>query len=72
MRGGGDMSERIKKWRVRWMITITDGEPKSFPVEVKPVGAATAAEAVAWVLGVSMRQARKLLRDKIVQAEEIQ
>jgi len=64
---------KIKQWKVRWTITVTtDGEAKSFPVEVKPVGAATAAEAVAWVLGVSMRQARKLLRDKIVQAEEIQ
>jgi hypothetical protein len=64
---------KIKRWKVRWTITVTtDGEAKSFPVEVKPVGAATAAEAVAWVLGVSMRQARKLLRDKIVQAEEIQ
>jgi hypothetical protein len=65
---------KIKRWKVRWTITVTttDGEAKSFPVEVKPVGASTAAEAVAWVLGVSMRQARKLLRDKIVQAEEIQ
>ena len=67
------MSERIKKWRVKWTATgTTDGEAKSFPVEVKPVGAASAAEAVAWVLGVSMRQARKLLRDKIVQAETLE
>jgi hypothetical protein len=64
---------KIKRWKVRWTITVTtDGEAKSFPVEVKPVGAATAAEAVAWVLGVSMRQARKLLRDKIVQAETLE
>jgi hypothetical protein len=64
---------KIKRWKVRWTITVTtDGEAKSFPVEVKPVGAASAAEAVAWVLGVSMRQARKLLRDKIVQAETLE
>jgi hypothetical protein len=63
---------KIKRWKVRWTITVTtDGEAKSFPVEVKPVGAATAAEAVAWVLGVSMAQARRLLRSKIVEAVEI-
>ncbi len=67
------MSERIKKWRVKWTATVTttDGEAFGFPVEVKPVGAATAAEAVAWVLGVSMAQARRLLRSKIVEAVEI-
>jgi hypothetical protein len=67
------MSIKIKRWKVRWTITVTttDGEAKSFPVEVKPVGAATAAEAVAWVLGVSMAQARRLLRSKIVEAVEI-
>jgi hypothetical protein len=63
---------RIRFWRVKWTATVmTDGEAKSFPVEVKPVGAATAAEAVAWVLGVSMAQARRLLRSKIVEAVEI-
>jgi len=67
------MRTEIRFWRVRWTITTdgTDGEEKRFPVEVKPVGAATAAEAVAWVLGVSMAQARRLLRDGVVQAEEI-
>jgi hypothetical protein len=33
------MSIKIKRWKVRWTITVTtDGEAKSFPVEVKPVG----------------------------------
>jgi hypothetical protein len=63
---------RIRFWRVKWTATVmTDGEAFGFPVEVKPVGAATAAEAVAWVLGVSIAQARRLLRSKIVEAVEI-
>jgi len=67
------MSIKIKRWKVRWTITVTtdDGEAKSFPVEVKPVGAPNPAEAVAWVLGVSIAQARRLLRSKIVEAVEI-
>ena len=66
------MRTEIRFWRVRWTITTdgTDGE-ENFPVEVKPVGAATAAEAVAWVLGVDTRRARALLKNKIVEAEEI-
>jgi hypothetical protein len=64
---------KIKRWKVRWTITVTtDGEAKSFPVEVKPVGAASAAEAVAWVLGVSMARAKRLPKERVVQAEEIQ
>ena len=67
------MSDKIRFWRVKWTATVTteDGEEKRFPVEVKPVGAATAAEAVAWVLGVDTRRARALLKNKIVEAEEI-
>jgi hypothetical protein len=65
---------RIRFWRVKWTATVMtdDGEAKSFPVEVKPVGAASAAEAVAWVLGVSMARAKRLLKERVVQAEEIQ
>jgi hypothetical protein len=68
------MSIKIKRWKVRWTITVTtdDGEAKSFPVEVKPVGAPNPAEAVAWVLGVSMARAKRLLKERVVQAEEIQ
>ena len=67
------MRTEIRFWRVRWTITTdgTDGEEKRFPVMVAPVGAATAAEAVAWVLGVDTRKARALLKNKIVEAEEI-
>mgnify|MGYP006977944748 CR=1 FL=1 len=67
------MSDKIRLWRVKWTATVTteDGEEKRFPVMVAPVGAATAAEAVAWVLGVSLSRARRLLRDGVVQAEEI-
>ena len=70
---GGHMSDKIRLWRVKWTATVTTegGEEKRFPVMVAPVGAATAAEAVMWVLGVSLSRARRLLRDGVVQAEEI-